>query len=190
MPLLRDVLSLLILPSALAMADPYYCSERSGYINPGMSEADVISACGQPLSKEKSNQPATERIPVTQLIYTALDTGSVYPGLNAAFYTQWSIPSGTSGIVLQVNVIDNKIASVTINGSSTEAMSLCGGSIQIHDDVSNVYNACGTPARVNTTYINQIIPSRTKPEIWTYRATPYQPAAHLTFVNGQLQSID
>jgi hypothetical protein len=179
-------------------SDSFYCPQNSGYINVGMSQAQVIAACGQPLSKQQSNQPVTERVPVKQLIYNN-------QGNNKAFYGVWALPIGTSnsgmlqpfggnsggGAQLQVNIINNKIDSVLLNGSNTNAFTICGGSnIQVGDPMGSVYGACGTPSLVNTTYINQIIPSSTKPEIWVYQPGQYQSPVSLTFVDGKLQSID
>ena len=180
-----------LLPVTSAMAQSVYCPQHSGYINPGMSESEVISACGQPLAKQTSNMPAVQKIPVTQLYYTALNTGSVYPGLNAAFYTQWSLPSGSTGITLQIDVVNNKVTDIKSNGSSTNAMSLCqGNSFQIGDNINKVYSACGMPSSVNNTFVNQPIASNAKPVIWVYQVNQYQSPMSLTFVSGKLQSIN
>ena len=168
-----------------------YCPQNSGFINVGMTQDQVLSACGQPQDKRQSDTPATVKVPVKQLIYTALNTGSVYPGLNSAFYDQWSMPSGSTGISLEISVIDQKVYNVKINGSGSNAVSLCGGtSIQVGDNVSDVYTACGSPSMVNSTFIDQPIPSKSNPEIWIYKIDSYHPAISLTFVNGKLQSIN
>ncbi len=173
------------------MAQSVYCPQHTGYINTGMTTAEVINACGQPLSKQTPKTPVMQRIPVQELIYTALNTGSIYPGLNSAFYNQWSLPSGTTGINLQVDLVNGKVNGVKINGSSANAVSLCGGmSVQVGDDANKIYSACGSPTMVNNTYINQPIQSNTKPEVWIYQMSPYQPPLSLTFVNGKLQSIN
>ncbi len=177
--------------SALASSQQLYCPANSGYIEVGMSEEQVMSACGQPLSKQQSKQQPTQRVPVKQLIYSALNTGSVYPGLNSAFYSQWSLPSGQQGVNLQVDIMNNKVASVEIAGSGTNATSLCQGvNIQVGDDANKVYSACGTPSMVNNSFINQPIPSNTKPQVWIYQFDKFQSPVSLTFVNGKLQSIE
>ena len=180
-----------LLPFSTTMAQPIYCPQNAGYINIGMTQGQVISACGEPLSKQQPKTPVMQKIPVQELIYTALNTGSVYPGLNSAFYNQWSLPSGTTGIGLQIDVVNGKVNCVKINGSSTNAMSLCGGmSVQVGDDANKVYSACGSPSMVNNTYINQPIQSNSKPEVWIYQIDQYQSPLSLTFVNGKLQSIN
>jgi hypothetical protein len=181
--------SFLVVPPI--MAQSLYCPQNSGYINTGMTQQQVMAACGQPLAKQESNNPVTQKVPVTQLIYTTLNQGSVYSGLNSAFYTQWNLPSGTAGIGLEINIMNNKVSSIKINGSGTNAMSVCGGkSVQIGDNANVVYSACGSPSMVNNSYINQVVPSNTKPEVWIYQVNQYQSPISLTFINGKLQSIN
>lgn len=171
--------------NAMAGAQSYYCPENHGYINLGMTPDQVIASCGQPLSQQQSNQPVMQQVPVQQLMYNNM-------GSRKVFYGVWSIPTGTnSGAQLQVNIVDNKVKSVNINGSGTNAFSICGGiSIQVGDPVSKVYGACGNPSVVNNTFINQPLQSNTKPQIWIYQPGQYQSPITLTFVNGKLQSID
>lgn len=184
-------LSFSLLFSFSALAAPVYCPQRAGFIDVGMTEDQVINACGQPLTKQAPNALVTQKVPVRQLIYTALNTGSVYPQLNSAFYDQWSLPSGSTGVSLEVDVINNKVSNVRINGNGVNAMSVCGGmGVQVGDDVGKVYAACGGPSMVNNTFINQPIPSNSKPEVWIYQVDKYQNPISLTFVNGKLQSID
>ncbi|ASQ46838.1 DUF2845 domain-containing protein [Legionella clemsonensis] len=162
-----------------------YCPQNHGYINIGMSPDQVLAACGQPLSKLQSDTPVMQKVPVLQLIYNN-------QGSQSAFYGVWSLPVGVnSGAQLEVDVIDNKVSSVRINGSQSNAFSICGGSmVQIGDPVAKVYSACGNPSIVNNTYINQPIQSNQKPEIWVFQTDKFQTPFRLTFVNGKLQSID
>lgn len=182
---------ILLLATSVCTGQSFYCPQNHSYITEGMTQAQVLAACGEPLSKQQSNVPATQKVPVQQLVYPALNQGSVYPGLDPAFYTQWSLPSGTQGILLRVDVMNNKVSGFNINGSDTNAMSLCGGTtVNIGDNVSAVYNACGNPSLVNNTFINQPLPTNSKPEVWIYQIDQYQPPYSLTFVNGKLQSIN
>ncbi len=179
-----------LMPFGAFAAQSMYCPGNHQYINVGMTQDDVIAACGQPVVKKTGNNPVVERIPVVQLIYTTLNQGAIYQGLTPV-YTMFSLPSGSTGVSLSVDVIDNKVQGININGSSANASTLCGGiGLQIGDDVGKVYSACGSPSMVNNTYINKPLPSSAKPEIWIYQVNQYQPLFSLTFVNGQLQSID
>ncbi|MFA5959326.1 MAG: DUF2845 domain-containing protein [Tatlockia sp.] len=171
--------------NALAGVQSFYCPENHGYINVGMTKDAVTAACGQPLSQQQSNQPVMQKVPVKQLMYNNM-------GSQKAFYGVWSIPTGISGgTSLQVNVVNNKVKSISVNGSGSNAFSVCGGaSIQVGDPASKVYGACGNPSVVNQTYINQPIQSNQKPEVWIYQPGQYQQPITLTFINGKLQSID
>ncbi|MBA2655859.1 MAG: DUF2845 domain-containing protein [Tatlockia sp.] len=171
--------------SALANVQSFYCPQNHGYINLGMTGDQVIASCGQPLSKQDSNRPVMQKVPVQELTFNSM-------GAQKVFYGVWSIPTGTdSGARLQVNIVDNKVKSVSINGSATNAFSICGGiSIQAGDPASKVYGACGTPSIVNNSFINQPLLSNAKTQVWIYQPSQYQSPITLTFVNGKLQSID
>lgn len=180
----------LLFSCATHAAQSIYCPENHAYINVGMTQDEVLAACGQPTFKRQSSSAVVQRVPVTQLIYTTLNRGAVFQGYNA-IYQMWSLPSGSTGTSVQVDIIDNKIASIQINGSSSNAMSLCGGvGMQTGDNINTVYSACGAPTLVNHTFINKPVPSTAKPEIWIYQVNQYQPPFSLTFANGALQSID
>ncbi len=183
-------LTMSLSPLLANAAQSMYCPGNHTYINTGMTAAEVLSACGEPISKNQSNHPVVERIPVTQLIYTTLNQGAIYQGLTPV-YTMFSIGSGSQGISLSIDIINNKVQGMSINGSSSNASTLCQGvTLQKGDDISQVYSACGSPSMVNNTYINKAVPSTAKPEVWIYQIDQYQPLFSLTFVNGQLQSIE
>ncbi len=171
--------------SALAGVQAYYCPQNHRYINLGMTPDEVTAACGQPLSQQDSTHPIVQRVPVQQLIYNNA-------GSPTAFYGAWELPTGvTTGAALQVNIVDNKVKSININGSGTNAFSICGGrSIEVGDPASKVYSSCGSPTVVNNSFINQPIQSNKKPQIWIYQPGEFQSPVTLTFVNGKLQSID
>lgn len=185
--------------SNLSFADnSLYCPQNHGYISLGMTEQQVIGACGQPTSKQDSNKPVMQKIPLKQLIYN--DQGGA-----TVFYGQFALPIGTganygspglrqklnTGVSLQVDVVNNKVYSINVNGSASNAFSICNNqNIQVGDPASKVYGACGSPSLVNTTFLNQPIPSKTKPQIWIFQTGPYDPTISLTFVDGKLQSIN
>lgn len=176
-------------PLTVSGASSVYCPGKQGNITVGMTSSQVINACGQPQSRQDTDVKVAIKIPVTQLIYTTLNEGAVYSGLTS-YYSMWSLPSGSTGTSLHVNIINNKVTGLSVNGTSMNAMSICGGnSIQIGDDAENVYSACGSPSLVNETYTNQPVSKKQHPEIWVYQLNEYQPAIRLTFVDGKLQSI-
>ncbi len=182
----------------LAATSSVYCPAGAQYIQLGMSSMQVKNACGNPLSRQKMNQPASKKVAMDQLIYNN-------EGDSQAFYGVWSLPIGHSnkgllqpfngesggGARISVNVVDNKIRNIYLNNQSTNAFSICGGrSVAVGDPVSMVYNACGTPSLINHSFIYEAIPSNTPPEIWVYQLSPYQPTLSLTFIDGKLQSIN
>lgn len=161
-----------------------YCPQNHSYIQPGMTLDQVIAACGQPLSQQDSPQPVYQKIPVQQLIYNN-------QGADTAFYGVWNMPTGNGGTTLQIDVMNNKVRTIKLNGSDNNAFSICGGrSIEVGDPVSAVYAACGSPSVTNNSYAKFAIPSKTSPVVWIYQIDQYQPAISLTFVNGKLQSIN
>lgn len=181
--------------SAVYAADAVYCPQNHGYIHIGMTQDQVIAACGQPLSQQTSNKPVMQKIPVQQLFYSNA-------GGPTAFYGVWKLPIGNSnyddapfrgtaaGIQLQIDIVNNAVRSIIVNGSSSNALSACGSNLQIGDPVGKVYGACGSPATTNSTFIEQPVPGQSKPQVWTYQADQYSRPFTLTFVDGQLQSID
>lgn len=172
--------------SASASLQSMYCPQRAGYINLGMSQDQVIAACGQPLSKQDSNTPVMIKVPMQQLVYNNQGAPQVTYG-NISI----NVATNNSGAMLQVNVVNNKVASIQINGNNSNAFSICGGvNIETGDPVTKVYNACGAPALTNQSYINQPVPSSTKPQLWLYKAGQFEPSHTLTFIDGKLQSID
>lgn len=177
-------LILSFIPLTVLADDSFYCPQNHAYINVGMSTNQVLAACGQPLSQQDSNQPILQRIPVQQLIYNNQGTGT-------AFYGVWNVPTGSGGTSLQVDVVNNRVKTISVNGSESNAFSICNGTnIQVGDQVGKVYGSCGSPSVVNNTFINQPVPTATKPKIWIYSPGQYQPTVSLTFVDGKLQSIN
>lgn len=186
MNLLRcSSLALVILPFSLfADTQSLYCPQNHGYINIGMTPDQVISACGQPLSQQDSNEPITQKIPVQQLIYNN-------KGTSTAFYGVWNMPTGNGGVQLQIDIMNKKVRGIKINSSDSNAASVCNGnSIQVGDPIEKVYYSCGSPSLTNNTYINEVVPTADKPKVWIYQPGEYQPQVTLTFVNGKLQSIN
>ncbi len=175
--------------STMALADEtVFCPQNNGFIKVGMSEEQVLNACGNPISKQESNAPVLQKVEVTQLTFNN-------QGTQKGFYGVWAMPvstnaAGNGGSKLQVNIVDDKVDSVNIDGSGVNGFSICGNNnIQIGDDASVVRGACGRPSLVNKTFIMKAIPSNKPPVIWIYKQANYLPTMTLTFVDGQLQSI-
>lgn len=177
-------LALFILPYSLFADQSLYCPQNHAFINVGMTMDQVIAACGQPASQQESNQPVTQKIPVQQLIYNN-------KGASTAFYGVWNLPTGSGGAQLEIDIVNKKVKNIRLNSSDSNAASICGGnSIQIGDPIEKVYYSCGSPSVTNNSFINEIVPTAQKPQVWIYQPGQYQPAVTLTFVDGRLQSIN
>ena len=184
----------MILPSVM-WAQGVFCPQRNGVVKIGMTQEEVIAACGDPLSKEDSNKPLMRKVPIVQMTYQSL-------GQKSAFYGVWALPIGQTntgtlntfggnngGARLQVTLADGKVESAMLDGSSTNAFSLCGQNVKIGDPGDDVYSACGEPSVSNESFIWKPIKGKTKPQVWTYQLNPYDPPMSLTFIDGQLKSI-
>ena len=89
-----------------------------------------------------------------------------------------------------MNLINNRVTSINVNNSNTNATNACAGnSFQLGDTIAEVYRACGNPSMINNTYITQAVSKDQNPEAWYYDFQ-YQPSVTLTFINGILQSIN
>jgi len=171
-----------------------FCPKHYGYIQPGMTKNEVIAACGEPVSKQESNRPITEKVPMLQMFYNNMGTPQVQPSPvtpNSIYHGLYTNPISISGAQLQIEIVDNKVYNVLLNGSDTNAFSICSGTyIEKGDPVGKVYGACGSPELTNKTYVDAIIPSNKKPEIWIYQLDQYQPSVRMTFVDGKLHAIE
>src|SRR6185312_2405630 len=112
--------------SLFADTQSYYCPQNHGYINLGMTPDQVISACGQPISQQESNQPVLQKIPVQQLMYNNAGASNAYSGIwavpgtggsgaGSAYNNVWSIPAAGSGAQLEVDVVDQKVKAIKLN---------------------------------------------------------------------------
>jgi hypothetical protein len=164
--------------------ESFYCSENHQYISVGMNQDQVIAACGQPVSKQISHMPLAQKITVQQLVYNN-------QGTDNAFYGVWNLPTGSGGVKLVVSIVNNKVRDVKMDGGGNNAFSVCNGvNINIGDPIGKVYGACGNPAIVNTTFLNEPLPTNKKPEIWVFQSGQFQPVISLTFVDGKLKFIN
>ena len=172
-----------------AWANPYYCTQTNQYINTGMSTEDVKQACGDPSNIQKSEKPATTRVPVTQLTFNVSTTttgsyaGTVTPGIQSGAVQINSGPLST----LMVSVKNNQISKISLNGESVQSASVCGGSFGVGDSASAAINNCGAPSSQNDSYVNVKTGQMDHIELWTYQFNDNtQPPFQLTFVNGSL----
>lgn len=176
--------------AVLAHADSnFYCTATHSFIHIGMTADQVITNCGPPQSKNESGQTIAQKIPVTTLIYNSTPKSTFNMGADQ-ISQNWGLQNNAVPVAFTVNIIDSKVASFQVSGSSSNSISLCNGrSINVGDDINAVYSACGNPSAVNQSFITKKIPKSQNPEVWNYQI-PYQASFSLTFINGELQSIN
>ncbi len=171
-------------------ADNVYCPNTHGYVHVGMSTSEVLSECGQPSVIRNNAQAVVERVPVTQFFFTNLNRGAVFQGYDPV-YSMFSLPTGSTGSTVEVDVVNNKIHHMIVNNSPVNVLTLCGGfGIEVGDDAGDVLSACGRPSLTNYTYEAAPVSADAHPQVWIYEIDSYQPTINLTFVNGLLQSIN
>jgi hypothetical protein len=182
-----------IQPAAFA-ATSLFCPQHYGNISLGMTEAQVIAACGEPLKKQESNKPIMRRVPMQQMTFNNAGTPKASSNIpvspNAIYYGLWNNPVAISGMQIKVDVVDNKIYAIQLNSTEDNGFSICGGPpIAVGDPVSKILSVCGAPLVTNNTFIEQVVETEKPPEVWIYSMGQYQAPVSLTFSEGKLQSI-
>lgn len=176
------------LPLRLCAFDSYYCQQGHGYAKLGMTVDEVLAACGEPISRQDANNPILVKVPVRQMIYNNQGTDLPYYWYN----TYWApLKSGSGGVQMEMNIVDNRVRLVRVNSSDSNQATVCNGvTIRQGDSVARVYSACGSPSIQNNSFINQVVTTTTKPQIWIYQLNEFQPQVTFTFADGRLYSID
>ena len=161
-----------------------YCAHGGGFLKIGMNLNEVRTLCGPPLSQVKRKISDYRNIQVQQLFYTLRHSSQRRNAFNNTNQTEQKIN-------LQVNVISNKVLSLSLNNTATQGVSICpGGLIQVGSALSSVLNACGSPNYVNTSFKKIRQGGVVKQEVWTIKATEYDEHLTLTFKDGQLTTIE
>ena len=181
-PLVALVFPFLMFSGSVS-AESYYCGKNSMFISPGMSQAQVIQACGEPQSKQKRNQQGSQQRPVTQMQF------SIASQKKAGAYGAFPISVGRRS-TLDVTVANGKIVSLSLAGQSSQSISVCGSANIYVGGPSSALSACGSPNMTNKTFVNVSTGQSEKVEMWTIKPDQYTPGISLTFVNGVLKSIN
>jgi hypothetical protein len=178
---------------SVAWADAFYCTQTNQYISQGMSTDAVEQACGAPQNIQKTSQPITQRIPVTQLTFNISTStsgqlqGTVTPGLYSSNFQINNGPVTT----LVVESSNNQITDISINGTPAQSVSICNGAtFGVGDPPVLAINSCGDPAYQNNTYKNVNTGQNEPVQIWSYKPTTYQQPFNLVFVNGSLAQVE
>lgn len=183
----------------------FYCAQGHSNISLGMTADQVKAECGDPQMTDGS-ATLTQKIPVTRLTYNNMNKGSVYYWNLNKVYNQFGLPSGSSITPFTVDIVNNKVKALNLNGNSVKTTTACGyqgntgfpggtnpnepASIGVGDPADKVYSLCGAADYTDETYIDAPIPPSDKPQHWTYQVDSYHPAYQLLFVRGRLVEIE
>ncbi|NKB46595.1 MAG: DUF2845 domain-containing protein [Legionellales bacterium] len=171
-----------------AQMETFYCPTGGQYANKGMSEAQVIAACGEPDAKQLLDEPAMQQEKVEEIIY-ALPIENLYE------YNRIMNPKRGGGgyIPISFTILKNKVVSIEVDDDEVESTSLCqrrGVQVKIGDTRRRVISLCGNPSFTNKTTRSIPLGDGNVPvSIWTYDFGPYQPKAYMRFIGEKLDSI-
>jgi hypothetical protein len=141
----------------------------NGWIEQGMSQQQVIAACGQPDSTAEIDK-TNNRLDATQYWN--------YQGQSVQLVPQSSWPAPTpygaakanntaNALVVEIN--NNVVSSLAVNGKLVSSGSCPnGGSVRVGDSANRVMSSCGTATQVSYQYQknNSASPPITQ---WTYQ---------------------
>jgi hypothetical protein len=199
---------LFFLPSFLLSAyamDGFYCAQKHAFIRVGMTIDEVLQGCGAPQMRQESGNIVRNQ-PMTRLSYNNMYKGPVYYWDLNKVYHIFSIPSSSNNSTVTVDIVDNKVRSVNLNGNGVQGTNACqypgstqfggnpsysnGASISVGDSYEQVIQACGNPDYTDETFMPVPVSKSDNPELWIYKMDQYNPSYHLIFINGVLKSVE
>jgi hypothetical protein len=147
---------------ALAM----FCPNGFNQMNMGDTIEQVTKNCGNPDEKKTSKE-----VPFQAQEWNYY----VHPDPSQPGTLKMSVAFGS----------DKKAVNITVNGTSLMATTICGGNIQVGDDVEAIKSACGKPAFTNQGAQPSANANDNAPEITELRYNTTPPTT-LIFTNGKL----
>ena len=185
--------------------DGFYCAQKHTYIRVGMTAEEVLSNCGAPQMHQQGGN-IVRNVPVTRLSYNNMYKGPVYYWDLNKVYHIFSIPSSSNNSTVTVDIVDNKVRSVNLNGNGVQGTTACqypgstqfggnpsysnGAPISVGDSYEDVLHACGTPDYTDETFTQVPVSKSDRPELWIYKLDQYNPSYHLTFIQGILKDVE
>jgi len=151
-----------------------FCPNNFNQINIGDTIQQVEQQCGKPDGIKKSQ--GSDNGPQEWNFY-------VQPSMNNYAAIRTKTTQGSS-VKMAIALNGGKVVNITVNGMSLTATTICSGhNITVGSTADSVKQACGDPAFVNKSSVN----NGPKPsEIVTYKYNSTPPTT-LTFENGALQ---
>jgi hypothetical protein len=178
-----------------AQTESFYCP-KGQYVNKGMSEEQVVAACGEPVTKELLDEPAMKQEQVEELIYT----------LPADFLQEFNRilepPRAGGHVTVVFTIMDGKVSSIEVDDKEFSSTGICGkrkvtdvrtvgvATISIGDSRRKVFTRCDRPSFVNKATRPVPLGDGNVPvSIWTYDFGPYQPKVYMRFIDEKLDSV-
>lgn len=173
------LISLLSFASPIFAANSYFCAGTSNYAVIGNTMAQVLANCGQPKTVTQNTTPSSQPTQVTQWVYN-YQNNSQLRKLNTPNYQL---------AALIVNMVNNKVVSILVNGQNVSSTNFCGANIKLNVGDSNlkVRQICNAPSQIQQVTQDIAQPSITTVN-WTYQSE-FQAPVTMTFQDGILQSI-
>lgn len=158
----------------------FVCPNTYRDVKVGDSMDIVTAACGQPTTV--STQQKQTNTPVTTTVWV-YSQGGVLGSLNVKGVSL-SLPSLTVAFDS-----DQKVSSISSQGSSTSSLGYCGMGKTIHigDSQETVKAECGEPSMVNSQESSSTTTQNVV--VWTYNYGPYKPQIIFKFENGLLNKL-
>lgn len=169
--------ALIALLVGMSLAAPLFAAEAlmtcpKSYQNimEGDSEADVLSKCGEPVSKSTQMEDRFKELSLEVWTYSASSSASNTQDVSFVFS-------------------DEGLYEINVAGSNVSSMSMCNAlftvKVSTQDDIQN---ACGD-ASDTSTQTRKIPEGKQEVTSWVYQVNPYQPKQILKFVDGALVSV-
>lgn len=140
----------------------------NGWVEQGMSEQDVLAACGQPNSAIEIDSDKN-RLNVTQYWNYQQQTMQMLPQKVAAPTPYTSINVNSAGNTLVVEINNNKITSLAVNGNFVSTGNCPnGGFVRVGDTADALASRCGAATQVSYQYAKEtsVLPPITQ---WIYQ---------------------
>ena len=156
-------------------------SGNNGWIEEGMSQDDVITACGQP-DQQTQDQNSSKQLQTTQYWTYQQQTVEDTSEGNA-------INMATSPNILVVEIRNNQITRLAVNGNFVSSANCPkGGLLNVGEDDDVIVSRCGSATQVS--YQNETVDSSAPPNIiWTYQSANGAAPLQIQFQNGVVSQI-
>jgi hypothetical protein len=160
----------------------------NGWVEQGMSEQDILAACGQPNSAVQIDNNKN-RLNATQYWNYQQQTMQMLPQQASQPTPYNSVKVNTAGNSLVVEITKNKITSLAVNGNFVST-GRCpnGGFVRVGDTADSLASRCGVATQVDYQYTTDTteLPPITQ---WTYQV-PGGQSLTIQFQQGVVSGLN